>query len=89
MVLNDFVKSVLVGIASGVKEANSEMKGDTSKPSFALKNSTFFEDKGKGCVEFNVVLENRDSLIHVSHQTKQEEIGNRVKFNVVQIMPIS
>ncbi len=88
MVLENFVKYTLMGIANGVKSANSEIKGESNKSSFALKNSTFFEDKKRGCIEFELFVDNREDTVHVKLQPIAEG-GNRIKFYVAQVLPIS
>ena len=90
MELDVFVKSVLVGIVNGVKEANGVTKRKSDEPSFALKNAGWYVDKSNGCVWFNLSVESSSNVLKVvDEKTPSFDNLNRIKFNVAQVCALS
>ena len=93
MELNTFVKSVLLGIAEGVKDANAELKTEDGSPSFALKNASSYTEPTSGIIWFTLFLGNESDVITVLEKQQTEhpniDIANKVKFNVVQTNAIA
>ena len=90
MILNNFIKTTLIEICRGVKEANREIKTEDNKSSFALKNSNWFVDKINGCISFDVLVESRGSEVKLADpKSKSSDIVHRIKFNVTQLNPVS
>jgi hypothetical protein len=89
MTLNDFVKNTLMEISRGVKGANSTLQNEGKEPSFALKNSAFFEDKSKACIKFDIALKNEGKEVYIAENYVLPENSMRVSFTIVQVQSIS